>query len=133
MMDKIETTAFYTWMGDDGIVRTVGKNNVVVELEQAMENSVIVNSFPGPERVPLIVDPRGVQHITKEARDYFSVKNRNSKVFCMAFIVSSPLSRVIVNFFIQLSNPQMPTKMFSTEEKAVEWCMKQQKIYDAGK
>jgi hypothetical protein len=117
----IEIEAYYTWMGEDGIARTEVKPNVEVGLQEAMENSEVINALKPSNKYPLIIDAKLLKSMTKEARDHFSLKGRDSNVSSFAIIVGSPLSRTIANFFINLSKPEVPTKLFTSEEKALSW------------
>ena len=119
--NKIELRCYYTWMGIDGIARTKVKPNSEVVLEDAKENSVAVNSFE-LNSYPLIIDTTQIKSITKEARDYFSMKGRDSKVNGLAIIIKSPLSKIIANFFMGLNKPIVPVKLFTNENDAIDWC-----------
>lgn len=120
-----EIRCFHTWLGNDGIMYTVGKENAEVNLEDAKENTRIIEEYYYGKKFPLFVDGRNVKSISKEARDHFSLKGRESVINCFAMIVSSPLSRIIANFFIGINRPTVPVKMFDDEKKAVEWLKKQ--------
>lgn len=120
-----EIRCFYTWLGNDGIMYTVGKANAEVNLEDAKENTRVIEEYYYGKKFPLIVDGRHVKSISKEARDHFSLKGRESVINCFAMIVSSPLSRIIANFFIGINRPTVPVKMFDDEKKAVEWLKEQ--------
>lgn len=117
-----DITAFHTWMGDDGIARTIAKKKVV-DLNEAKENSAVINALEGASNFPLIVDLRKVVSITKEARDHFAMKGRETRVIAIALIIGSPISRVIANFYIGLSKPVTPVKMFNNQSKAEKWCL----------
>jgi len=117
----IELRCYHTWMGKDGIVRTKVKPGSEVLLEDAIENSNCVNGLT-QDKFTLIVDARGVKSITKEAREHFSVKGRSSRCLSIAIIVDSHLSRMIANFYIGLTKPVLPVKLFNTEANAVNWC-----------
>lgn len=119
--ENIDLRCYNTWMGDDGIVRTKVKENSEIVLTDAIENSKAVNSFDN-EIYPLIVDTSMAKSITKEARDYFSMKERESKVIAFAIIINSPLSKIIANFFMGLNKPRVPVQLFNNEEKAIDWC-----------
>ncbi len=119
--DSIDLRCYNTWMAFDGIVRTKVKENSAIVLEDAIENSKAVNSFSQPQ-YPMIVDTTLAKSITKEARDYFSMKGRESKVLAFAILVNSPLSKIIANFFMGLNKPRVPVKLFTDEKLAVEWC-----------
>ncbi|MCB0409645.1 MAG: hypothetical protein KDD29_05465 [Flavobacteriales bacterium] len=117
----IELKCFWTWMGDDGVVRTKVKPDSEVVLEDAKENSIAVNSFSGT-KYSMLVDTREIKSITKEARNHFSMNNRESKVVAFAMLIKSPLSKVIANFFLGLNKPRVPVKIFTNEKKAIDWC-----------
>jgi hypothetical protein len=116
----IELEAYYTWMGNDGIARTKVKRDAEVSITDAKKNSEAVNSLPG-ERFPLIVDTRQIKSISKEAREYFSMNNRDSCVTAFAIIIDSPISRIIGNFFMSLNKPRVPAKLFNEEASAIKW------------
>lgn len=118
--ERIETTAYFTWMGSDGIARTHVKRGAIVTLDEAKENSKAVMSLEG-EKYPLLVNTHGIKSITKEARDHFAVNNRATKITAMGIVVNSPLTKTVGNFFMKFSKPSVPSKLFSSEEKAVEW------------
>lgn len=119
-IERIETTAYYTWMGNDGVARTYVKKGAVVTLDEAKENSEAVMSLEG-EKYPLLVNTCGIKSITKEARDHFAVNNRATKITAMAIVIDSPLTKTVGNFFMKFSKPSVPSKLFSTEETAIEW------------
>lgn len=117
---QIETTAYFTWMGSDGIARTQVKEGAVVTLNEAKENSDAVLSLEG-EYYPLLVNTNGIRSISKKARDHFAINNRATKITAMGIVVKSPLTKTIGNFFIKFSRPSVPSKLFSSEDKAVQW------------
>ena len=124
-IDVIETTCYHTWMGDDGICRTLVKDQAEVTMKEARENSEAVRSYDqGGSKYPLIVFAQNIKSITKEARDFLSIRGRQSPVCSIAIIVKSPLSRVIGNFFIGMNRAGVPSKLFTDEEAAVKWSKK---------
>ena len=116
----LTTRCFYSWMGEDGIARTKTKEGTIVNLDDAQENSRVINSFEGTT-YPLIVDSRSMKSMTKKAREHFTMKGRVSKVSSIAILADSALSRMIANFFLGVSKPIVPVKIFSKEEDAIDW------------
>lgn len=119
--NAIELTCFFTWMGADGICRTVTKPNAEIDVPEALENSAAVTGFFTDRKFPLLVDARNIRSMTKEARKHFSTNNRETKILCFALMVNSPLSRVIGNFFMGINKPQVPARLFADENEAIEW------------
>ncbi|HYG52664.1 MAG TPA: STAS/SEC14 domain-containing protein [Flavobacteriales bacterium] len=120
----IEVAKYYTWMGKDGIVRSVVKKNAEVSLADAKENTAAVETFYYGKKYPLLIDARSVKSVSKEARDHFSLRGRDSVVNSFAIIISSPLSRIIGNFFMGLNKPTVPMRLFDNEKDAIKWLKK---------
>lgn len=95
-----------------------------VELDHAKENTLKVQEISGDQVYPIMVDIRKIRSISKEARDHFSMRGRKPGVVAIAMLVSSPLSRIIGNFFLGLSQPVVPAKLFTDEETAIKWILK---------
>ena len=69
---------------------------------------------------PSLFDIRKVKGSTKEARDYMANEG-NELVLASAMMVSSPVLRMMANFYIMVNKPKNPTRMFTDEESAHEW------------
>jgi hypothetical protein len=118
--NAIEITHYFTWMGADGIARTKIKPGSSITITHARENSLAVNSLPGP-KFPLLIDSRDIRSMTKEAREFFSTNGRETKINSMAVVINSPISRVIGNFFLGINKPPVPTRLFDNPEDAANW------------
>jgi len=70
---------------------------------------------------PLLIDARYVSSITKEARDYFASPEGTSLVIASCLVLDSVLGRFLGNFFLQISKPKVPLKLFTNTEDAVSW------------
>lgn len=116
-----EVEAYFTWMGEDGIARTKAKPNVPITLNHAIENTKVVTSFFLGKKFPILIDSTDIKSMNREARDHFSTRGRDSKTNAFGIIVSSPISRVVGNFFLGINKPEVPTKLFDNEEAAIKW------------
>ena len=114
-------TCYYTWMGKDGIARTKVKPQAEVTIKESKENSIAVNGLRRDKKFPLLIDARQIKSISKEARDNFSIQNRETMITSFAVIIESPLSRIIGNFFMGLNKPSVPAKLFNNEDEAIAW------------
>lgn len=91
-----------------------------IELENAIENYEAAQSLTGPTKHLLLVDAHSNVYISKEARAYSAELKPNSPI-AMAVVVSSTANRLIGNFYINFNKPKVPTKLFSSDDKAIEW------------
>ncbi|MBC7865317.1 MAG: hypothetical protein IAF38_20240 [Bacteroidia bacterium] len=117
----LENTCFFTWLDEFGICHTEVKENSVIELKDAVENKEDVLTIAGEKIPPILVDLRKIKSISKEARDYFAMKNRKPGVKAIAMLIKSPVSKIIGNFFLGINLPSVPTKLFNSETKALNW------------
>lgn len=117
----MELAKFYTWMGSDGIARTKVKPNAEIFIQDAKENTALIETFYNNKKLPLIVDMRDIKSVSSEAREHFTLNGRDSVVAAFAMLTSSSLSRMIGNFFLSFHKPKVPVKLFIREDKAIEW------------
>ncbi|HRG53752.1 MAG TPA: hypothetical protein PLL00_13030 [Bacteroidia bacterium] len=91
-----------------------------IELENAIENYEAAQLLVGGHKHLLLVDATSNVYISKEAKTYSAKQKPNSPV-AMAVIATSTANRLVGNFYINFNKPTVPTKLFATEEKAIEW------------
>lgn len=99
----------YVW--DDGAQGTVA------DAEESLE---AVRLLSDGRRRPLLVDLRPIRSLSRDARERFGDNDLVSKA---AFVVDSPLSRIVANFFFAVTRPNMETRMFNTRDDAVGWLL----------
>ena len=106
-------------LGVDGVARvryTVGAVLTEVVARRAMVDLGILTNG---KRTPLLADIRQVKSLTREARKYLDdVADRFS---ALALLAGSPATQMMVNFFLGMRRPKIPTQMFTDEEKALTW------------
>lgn len=56
-----------------------------------------------------------------ETRRVYQTQVSNGMYYGLAMVVDSALSRAIASFFMGLSKPSVPTQLFGTIEKCIEW------------
>ena len=62
-----------------------------------------------------------MKSLSREARHYYASDEAAKVARAVALIVGTPVSRVLGNFYLGLSNPHLPTRLFSSEGEALEW------------
>lgn len=109
------------FLGDDGIVRMIQNPGVDLTLEDARECFAAHQKVRRGKRHPLLIDARKMRSITKDARQFFASDEVSRVSLAFAMIVDTPLSRVLGNFYLGISKPQLPARIFSSEADALEW------------
>ncbi len=119
---QIETSTATVWLGADGITRAAFRAGARETLETARENVQAGVTISGAIERPLLLDMTHIGSMDKAARDYYAQGDqREGAEKAIALITNSALSRVIGNFFIGLNRPVKPTRLFTSEESALQW------------
>ena len=120
-MKKITTRIAEISYDKDRIVRMKIFNDAEIELEDAIQNHEATCALTNGEKHLVLVDGRSNIGVSKEARAFAAQKRENDKRIAEAFIVTSTANKLVGNFYINFNKPAVPTKIFSSEEKALEW------------
>jgi hypothetical protein len=119
--EVIEIRNVKFWLEEDGILRAVTDPTAKITLEDAKAHLETIRLLNKGKRHPILADIRQIGAIYREARVYFSSEELAKDVSAVALWVGSPVSRIIGNFLIGMNKLFMPTRLFDSEEKALEW------------
>lgn len=108
---------------EDGIVVAKWKNSFVDlnVAKQAVKWRLECTNFTS---YPLLSNIKLVKSSTKEARDFLATEKGCEGIIAAAVLIDSPISSMIGNFFIRVSKPLRPTKIFTNEGEAKKWLTK---------
>ena len=123
MTDTVhETRTTHIWLDENGILRIVTKPSITAQsLADAVENMEALERARLGRKRPVLIDLRKAMSTDSEGRKYYSRAELDQIISASAFIVGSPLSRVIGSLFLGLSKPPFPVRLFESEEEALEW------------
>lgn len=132
---EIETKTAKIILIEDGFIRYNVLPGVEVTLEDTKEYVRIPTELTKGKKLLNLTDLREVKSITREARDYLAGEEATKITTACALLISSPLSKVVGNIFLGLNRPTYPTKLFTSEEKAIAWLREfvnneESKLYD---
>jgi hypothetical protein len=119
--EKIVTRLNTVWLGEDGIARVIHVPGAEVTLESAQETMAAYLKLNKGKRRPLFVATKSMKSIDRQARNYFAGEEAAKVACAVALIVDSPVSRVLGNFYLGVSHPHLPTRLFALEAEALEW------------
>ncbi|HTB07671.1 MAG TPA: hypothetical protein VK806_12030 [Bacteroidia bacterium] len=104
----------------DGIYFCTYKKGVSITLEDAKYLIKNRKIFTQNVAYPMLILDDGISFIAKEARDYMS-KEGTEDVLAGAFVLKSVYSTFLINFYLSVTRPKVPNKMFTDPAKALEW------------
>lgn len=70
---------------------------------------------------PLLSNIKAVKSSTKPARDFLASPEGCEGIVACAVLIDSPLGSMLGNFFLSISKPTSPTKIFTDESEAKKW------------
>lgn len=79
------------------------------------------NELSGDRPYCLLTDARTHLHATKEAREYAAENIGAANIIANAILANSLPVVLLVNFYIKINRPEVPTKMFQKEPNAIAW------------
>lgn len=121
MEDYRETKKIMFRFGSDKILYTDCFPNTVMTLEDGKESTRISAEMVNYEPHPLLCDLTNVVKMTQECRNHFAGAEHAKTFSKAALIVTSPISRIIGNFFLGLNKPLKPTRLFTNKEEGLKW------------
>lgn len=112
---------FRMWLRPDGIVQLVWGPQVTIVLEDASAAIEAMAQLTRGGQSPLLVDVHEQGAMDRPARTEFT--RHGDLVSAVALIVGTPLSRLMGNFYLSVSRPVAPTRLFDDEVSALAWLL----------
>ena len=120
-IEKIETSIAHFYIEDD-IVFMRSKKDADITLKATIESVNARRKLQNGKKMLMLVDTRDIWQVSSESRAYSTKKRVEDLTIAMALLPGSNMTTILIaNFFIKFNKPNIPTKLFKTEEKAIEW------------
>jgi hypothetical protein len=116
-MDNIENDFVKFWI--EGDILNCAYKSTDIDLNGARIITQDRLKISNGTTYPCLTDITEVKKVTKEARDYLASDPKH--LSAAAFIVNSSLNKIIGNFFINISKPEIPTRLFMNKKDALQW------------
>ncbi|MBA3665554.1 MAG: hypothetical protein H0W61_15305 [Bacteroidetes bacterium] len=99
------------------------KEGAVFDVAECREMITTATRFAGNKPYVLLSDARVYFSITPEGRKVTADKNEAPLLKANAVIINNLPARLIANFFGKFNKPHFQFKVFTNEQKAVDWLM----------
>jgi hypothetical protein len=117
--------ATLSYDSDSNILTYRVKQGITVDIPEIKEMLRYVEEFMGHKRHYAIIDFGANLMSTTEARKVYADSNYiQTNRIADAFLVQSTAVRLVANFFIIVTKPLVPTKLFTDENLAIAWLQK---------
>lgn len=105
----------------DGILYATYKSGLKLTLDDVQnivkERLVLLEG----KSLPVLIIDAGVVSMDKSARDFLSSEDGISGLKAAAIIENSLFSKMLINFFLKLTNPKLQVKAFGSHDEALNW------------
>jgi hypothetical protein len=122
-MAKIDTPYILYEIRDNILIATY-KKGLKINLDTARKIVADRRAVMGNKSMPVMVLNQGVISMDKEARDYLSSEDANRGLKAGAIISDSVFTSILSNFFLSVSKPKIPAKLFTSQDQAMKWLQK---------
>jgi hypothetical protein len=102
----------------DGILHLAWDRDCTITAQDAESAMAAVNGLASGGAHPMLVDMETTRTVTRGARAVFAIPCSASRI---ALLGSSPVDRMIANFFLGVNSPPCPTKFFTSRQLALAW------------
>lgn len=105
------------WIEEE-ILHFVYKPNTIIDLDTAKAIVRARLRFQNGVPYPILCDVRLLKTASKAAREYLAEKGCFNAI-AVAFVIDKAYSGTLIKAFINISNPSVPTKEFTTVPEAL--------------
>jgi len=105
--------------GNDNILIVRIKEGVTIDLKQAKIMNDNMKRHAANGKIPVLMDTRVRYSWDKDAQQY--IAENSEWRLATAVLSDNPFSRLLSNTYVKLFKPSYPIKLFTEEEKAMEW------------
>ena len=110
--------------GDDMIYRYIAINNCTLDMDTLEKMTQVGDTWCQERLCANLVDIRKMLFIDSKTRAYAAAQFR-PHVAGQAIVIDSKISSYFANLFLKFSQPKVPTRLFTSEDEAVNWLHEQ--------
>ena len=120
MQKQLDTPYVYLELEDD-LLTGYYKKDKKIDLAAAKQIVRDRLELAGDHSVLALAINLGVKNMTKEARDYLASEEGVKNLIAGAIITGSPVGSFIGNWYLSISKPLVPSRIFTKKEAAIKW------------
>lgn len=124
-LNKISRNGHMEFTIEDGILygKLIGPDKLVMDLEMAKAIVKERLELSNGKDYPVVLDLDKLSMTDKSVRDFMN-KEGTEGIKAGAIVTKKIFVKHIMNFFLKVSKPEVPAKLFSDEKEAVKWLKK---------
>lgn len=122
VIEWIQTEVARITLRPDGIVYVEIAPGVDQSIGAAQENLRVCRELAFDKKRPLLINLRGAMVLKPETRLVYSDHSIADSFVALAMVIDKePISRMMINLYLQVANIPMPMKVFGEIDDAARW------------
>jgi hypothetical protein len=122
LVDEIETGSMIYRLYEGRIFHAIIKSGEKISMEMTVLGYEFLNKHGGG-RFYNLYEFETFAEMDPEVRTWAADTSGNNYTYVDAVVISNFAQKIIANFYIKFNKPKMPTKVFTSTEKALEWIL----------
>lgn len=110
----------------DGVLHAHYKAGLKLSLEDAVYLVEEREKLCEGKEFPFMIYDGGVVSMDREARIFFSSYEGTKGISMAAFLETSVFSKMLINFFLKLTKPNVKSRAFNDVNEALNWIKRNQ-------
>lgn len=107
---------------NNGIIEITWDSSIEnIEVKHLKEMQRIVSLLGKEKKMPLLFKPHDFLHLTNDAGKYATSAEGTKYSLAIAVMIDNVAKKLLMNFFVKMNKPIVPTKSFSNKEEAIIW------------
>lgn len=124
MKPTIKKDNIHFTLREDNILYIECLPNTIMTIDEGKLSTKIGLEINENNPGPLFCDLTNVVKMTQECRKHFAGPEHAQMFTKCALLITSPISRIIGNFFLGANKPIRPTRLFTNKVEALKWLNK---------
>lgn len=110
---------------DRNIIRFKLLDDIDIEKKDAEEAIEAINTITQGKKYYLLTETGNNFTASADSREYMANKIGTTSIVANAIYLKSLPIRLIINVYVKINKPEVPTKVFNSEALALEWLNEQ--------
>ena len=120
--EVLTTSVSRLWVDDDDILHVEYRAGVALSAERVREQLEAAVAVAGDRPMRVLADmSRDVGTGDRAARDALGGPESAARTIAVAVIVGSAVTRAVASFFLAVTRPPFPLRMFTSEAEGLAW------------
>ncbi len=121
IIQKLNFDFYSVALCDDGLFYIHVEGNKEIDVQHVKEIVDAIEKLGKGKIYPLLMIVGEYTLPTPEARAYIATAESDPYASAEAYVVKSLSQKLVGNVFLSFNKPARPTKIFNSEDKAIEW------------